>query len=77
MELAQVREIVSDATIGRMRLLWWKEAIRNTFQGRPPQHPVALALAFSLDKCSLSQSFFLRMINARVHLLFFLFYVHK
>ncbi len=31
--------------MGQIRFQWWRDAVRAAFDGRPPAHPVALALA--------------------------------
>lgn len=31
--------------MGQIRFQWWRDAVRAAFDGRPPSHPVALALA--------------------------------
>ncbi|WFD32772.1 hypothetical protein MSPP1_003823 [Malassezia sp. CBS 17886] len=43
-ELASVKDTVSNELLGRVRMQWWRDAIRGIFQNRPPSHPVALAL---------------------------------
>ncbi|MBT6096540.1 MAG: squalene/phytoene synthase family protein [Rhodospirillaceae bacterium] len=35
----------SEAAIGHMRLKWWYDALDDIFNGNPPHHPVAQALA--------------------------------
>ncbi len=35
----------SEAAIGHMRLKWWYDALEDIFNGNPPHHPVAQALA--------------------------------
>ncbi|EJD42490.1 hypothetical protein AURDEDRAFT_115086 [Auricularia subglabra TFB-10046 SS5] len=41
-ELASVPEMVSNATLGKMRYQFWRDALRP--DARPPQHPLAQAL---------------------------------
>ncbi|XP_037094899.1 NADH dehydrogenase (ubiquinone) complex I, assembly factor 6-like [Pollicipes pollicipes] len=43
-ELARVRDTVSESQIGLMRLQFWSDAIDKTFRDDPPQQPVALEL---------------------------------
>ncbi|CAG8646222.1 2431_t:CDS:2, partial [Paraglomus occultum] len=42
LEIAMVRENVSNAQIGSMRMQFWREAIDGVFKGNPPKHPIAL-----------------------------------
>lgn len=43
-EIARVRETVSEPLIGQMRLQWWREAIAEFREGKVRAHPVAKAL---------------------------------
>ena len=45
LETAKIRATTSDHNIGRMRLLWWRQAVTQAADGRPPDHPVVQALA--------------------------------
>ena len=44
-ELARVRVVVTDQTMGQIRFQWWRDALRELEQGAPRQHDVVLALA--------------------------------
>ena len=44
-EIARVAEVVSEETIGLIRLQWWREALEGIAAGTPRQHEVVLALA--------------------------------
>ncbi|PNH02586.1 NADH dehydrogenase (ubiquinone) complex I, assembly factor 6, partial [Tetrabaena socialis] len=37
-----------EAVVGQIRFQWWRDAVRDAFEGRPPNHPVVLALAHTL-----------------------------
>lgn len=65
-ELAQVRDVVSDTQIGKIRLAWWRDTIEQTWSGSPPAHPVAQALALAKDGRQLSKSWLLRLVSERV-----------
>ena len=65
-ELAQVRDVVSDTQIGKIRLAWWRDTIEQTWNGSPPAHPVAQALALAKDGRQLSKSWLLRLVSERV-----------
>lgn len=68
-EVAQVRDMVSDVKIGEMRMQFWKDAIDKTFSGNPPHHPVTLQLAQVLRKKTLSKHWLKRMIECRAKML--------
>lgn len=42
-------ELVSNPTIGVMRLKFWQDSMNNTFAGRPPREPICLLLAKALQ----------------------------
>ena len=65
LELARVRERVSEATLGQIRLAWWHETIEGIFEGKPRQHPVARALADSVARHDISRASLDSMIEAR------------
>lgn len=44
-ELARVRVVVTDHTMGQIRFQWWRDALEELRQGEPRQHDVVLALA--------------------------------
>ncbi|KAJ3300142.1 NADH dehydrogenase (ubiquinone) complex I, assembly factor 6 [Borealophlyctis nickersoniae] len=64
-ETALIRENVKDVNIGKMRIQWWRDTIDKTFAARPPNHPVAQALAYTLETSPLSQSWFRRLLTER------------
>lgn len=43
-ELASIKDVVSNELVGRVRMQWWRDAIHGIYQDRPPKHPVALGL---------------------------------
>uniref|UniRef100_A0A4X2LEN5 NADH dehydrogenase (ubiquinone) complex I, assembly factor 6 n=1 Tax=Vombatus ursinus TaxID=29139 RepID=A0A4X2LEN5_VOMUR len=43
-ELAQVKDSVSQKTIGQMRMQFWKKAVEDIYSGNPPHQPVAIEL---------------------------------
>ncbi|KAJ1964931.1 hypothetical protein IWQ62_002790 [Dispira parvispora] len=66
LELASIRDTVSDTTIGQMKMLFWKQALEDIKEKRsPPHHPVALALADSIPRFELSTAWFTKLINTR------------
>ncbi|KOC66745.1 NADH dehydrogenase (ubiquinone) complex I, assembly factor 6 [Habropoda laboriosa] len=64
-EVAQVKDQVSDYKIGEMRLKFWEDALNNTYKKNPPKSPVMLALYKILQKHSLSKHYFKRLIDIR------------
>ncbi|KAL1921258.1 uncharacterized protein VTP21DRAFT_10974 [Calcarisporiella thermophila] len=64
-ELASVREQVSNPLSGKMRMQFWRDAIDQIYANNPPHHPVALSLAHSLQDLKLSSSWFKRLVTAR------------
>ncbi|HTV45507.1 MAG TPA: squalene/phytoene synthase family protein [Stellaceae bacterium] len=65
-EIARVREAVTQPTLGRIRLEWWREVIAGCYAGGPVRrHPVAAALAAAIRERSLTSSHFDRLIDAR------------
>lgn len=59
---------MSNVTVGRMRMQFWKDAIEKTYAGRPPAEPVAVLLDKVLreDGAPLSKGFFRKVISSRV-----------
>ena len=49
-EIARIRETVSEAQIGLVRQQWWLDTIDGIYAGRTPDHPVAQALAQAIAK---------------------------
>lgn len=64
-ELATIREAVSQATLGAGRFVFWRNTIKDVFNNRPPQHPIAIALHETMHQSQLSPYHFQRMIDAR------------
>jgi phytoene/squalene synthetase len=69
LEIALVRDQVSEPMLGRIRLQWWREAIAEVYEGRPRRHAVLQSLAALLARQSppgrLGRAHFERMIDAR------------
>ena len=64
-EIAGVREAVSEPMLGEIRLQWWREAIAAIHDGAPGPHPVALALAQAVAAHRLPRAALDTMIDAR------------
>lgn len=66
-ELAKVRDLVSDALMGEIRLTWWSEALDEIGRGLAPRaHPAALALAGVIERHDLSPVLLNSLIEARI-----------
>jgi phytoene/squalene synthetase len=65
LELALIRDSVSETMLGLIRLQWWREAIAELFDGRPRRHAVVSALAEILRRRPLPRARFDRLIDAR------------
>lgn len=65
-KVARVREIVSDAMIGQIRLQWWRDAIGEIALGKTPRaHEVVVPLAAAIRAHDLPPATFERLIDAR------------
>ena len=65
LEIALVRDSVSESMLGRIRLQWWREAIPEVYAQRPRHHAVLESLAALHARKPLSRAWFDRMIDAR------------
>ncbi len=52
LELVRLPELVSNPTIGQMRIQFWRDAVNNTFAGRPPKEPIMILLHKVLQELS-------------------------
>ncbi|MBS0411127.1 MAG: squalene/phytoene synthase family protein [Proteobacteria bacterium] len=66
LELARAPRRASNALVGEIRLTWWREALDETFAGRPVRrHPTALALADVVRRHGLPREALEGLIDAR------------
>ena len=65
LELARVREAVSEPLLGEIRLQWWRDAIAGIYAGEARAHPVALALADAVADHDLTRAHLDRLVDAR------------
>jgi NADH dehydrogenase [ubiquinone] 1 alpha subcomplex assembly factor 6 len=49
LELVRLPEVVSNPTIGQMRMQFWRESIDKTFAGAPPAEPICILLHRALE----------------------------
>lgn len=66
LEIARIRESVSEPLIGRMRLQWWVDIMDQVFAGNPPAHQVAIALSKTVNKFALEREKFDALLDARM-----------
>jgi len=64
-EIAQIQDVTSETHISEMRMKFWKETLDLIYQDKPPSHPVAVALAVSLQQHKLTKRWFKRLLDAR------------
>ncbi|MCR9256067.1 MAG: squalene/phytoene synthase family protein [Alphaproteobacteria bacterium] len=64
-EIAKTREVVSEPTIGLIRLQWWRDAVDEAFAGSPRRHQVVEPLAAVLREHGLERSKIDALIDAR------------
>ncbi len=65
-EIAKTREVVSDNTIGLIRLQWWRDAISEIYEGKAPRaHEVVTPLAQVIHDYNLEKELFDQLIYAR------------
>jgi 15-cis-phytoene synthase len=64
LEIARVREIISEPRLGEIRLQWWREALEGE-RAEAGSHPVAAALLDTRRRFNLPEAPFLALIEAR------------
>ncbi len=64
LEIARVREVVSDPMRGELRLQWWRDALASG-AGEARAHPVAAALCATIDRFQLAVEPLVDLIEAR------------
>jgi NADH dehydrogenase [ubiquinone] 1 alpha subcomplex assembly factor 6 len=65
LELARIRESVSQPLLGHVRLRWWMDTLDAICDRRPPNHPVALALGETIQRFHVDRSHLDRIIAGR------------
>jgi phytoene synthase len=64
-EVAQIREMVREPLLGRIRLQWWRDSLEELHAGRVVAHPVAQALSQAFTQFSLSRAPFDALLRTR------------
>ncbi len=66
LEIARVRELVSEPMLGEIRFQWWREALAGERRSEAEAHPVAAALLDTMAKFALPGDGFSALIGARL-----------
>jgi len=64
-EIARIREIVSEPPLGEIRLQWWRDEIESIYAGSALRHGISSHLRDTMAAHSLKRSFFDKLIDAR------------
>jgi phytoene synthase len=64
-EIARIRDVVSDPMPGEIRMQWWTDALEDDARGDMLAHPVADAFLDTIAKCGLRRADFVALIEAR------------
>jgi 15-cis-phytoene synthase len=64
LEIARIRDVISQPLPGEVRLQWWRDVIESNEQSSP--HPLAAALLDTITQNKLPRQAFLDMIDARI-----------
>ncbi|XP_050022139.1 NADH dehydrogenase (ubiquinone) complex I, assembly factor 6 [Alexandromys fortis] len=65
-ELAQVKDSVSEKAIGLMRMQFWRKAVEDIYHDNPPHQPVAAELWKAVKRHNLTRRWLMRIIDERV-----------
>jgi phytoene synthase len=66
LEVARVREIVSEPLLGEIRYQWWRDALEKQDDADVVANPVAAALLDTVAQFNLPKESLLRLIDARI-----------
>ncbi|XP_049709934.1 NADH dehydrogenase (ubiquinone) complex I, assembly factor 6 isoform X2 [Elephas maximus indicus] len=64
-ELAQVKDSVSEKTIGLMRMQFWKNTVEDIYCDNPPQQPVAIELWKAVKRHNLTKRWLMKIVDER------------
>jgi phytoene synthase len=67
LELAKIRETVTEPTLGRIRLQWWRETLDGFGSGTVRAHAVAEPLAQTVRRHRLAPAALHRLVDGREH----------
>nr|XP_037856198.1 NADH dehydrogenase (ubiquinone) complex I, assembly factor 6 isoform X6 [Chlorocebus sabaeus] len=64
-ELAQVKDSVSEKTIGLMRIQFWKKTVEDIYCDKPPHQPVAIELWKAVKRHNLTKRWLMKIVDER------------
>lgn len=65
-EISRIRETVSEPMVGEIRLQWWRDALRDIFEGGPVRnHDVISPLATAIKQHNLPEDMLMSVIDGR------------
>ncbi|KAM9165430.1 NADH dehydrogenase (ubiquinone) complex I, assembly factor 6 isoform 2-T2 [Pangshura tecta] len=64
-ELAQIKDSITQKTIGLMRMQFWRKAVEDIYCDNPPHQPVAIELWKAIKKHNLTKRWLLKIIDER------------
>ena len=66
LEVARIPSVVSEPMLGEIRLQWWRDAVEEIFDGKPPRrHEVVEPLAEAIREAGLPREDFEALLDAR------------
>lgn len=65
LETVNIGATTTDEAAGAMRFAWWRDTVGKCLDGRPPEHPVAQALAHAHAACGLTPRYLTQLLDAR------------
>lgn len=65
LEIARIRESISEPMMGQIRLQWWRDAVAEIYTGKPRHHQVVMPLARAVHRHDLTRGLFEAMLDAR------------
>jgi len=64
-ETAQVRSSTTQEAAAAGRFSWWRRALAGALDGKPPEHPVAIALAHACERYRMTPRYLTQLLDAR------------
>ncbi|XP_009322722.1 PREDICTED: NADH dehydrogenase (ubiquinone) complex I, assembly factor 6 [Pygoscelis adeliae] len=64
-ELAQIKDSITQKTTGLMRMQFWREAVEDIYCDNPPHQPVAAELWRAVKRHNLTKMWFMKIIDER------------
>uniref|UniRef100_U3ILA1 NADH dehydrogenase (ubiquinone) complex I, assembly factor 6 n=1 Tax=Anas platyrhynchos platyrhynchos TaxID=8840 RepID=U3ILA1_ANAPP len=64
-ELAQIKDSITQKTTGLMRMQFWRKAVEDIYCDNPPHQPVAVALWRAVKRHNLTKMWFTKIIDER------------